>query len=191
MYLDVQPVAGAATLDCFPVVERRVQEQGGEICYGWRIWEWPEVMLEAEFHAVWKDAEGHLHDITPLPAVANANRSLFIPDPIRRYQSRQVNNVRWALTDRSEIHAFMAATDAEFELLNRGDRADQHGEIVLTGDEAQEMHEIRARKARALATLSGQPLPSSGQPVRARRKVGRNERCFCGSGKKFKKCHGA
>jgi len=31
----------------------------------------------------------------------------------------------------------------------------------------------------------------SGQPfVRKERKVGRNEPCWCGSGKKFKHCHG-
>src|SRR5687767_7405089 len=31
----------------------------------------------------------------------------------------------------------------------------------------------------------------SGEPVRAGPKVGRNDPCWCGSGKKFKKCHGA
>ena len=28
------------------------------------------------------------------------------------------------------------------------------------------------------------------QPVRVEKKVGRNEPCPCGSGKKYKKCHG-
>ncbi|MDB2362585.1 SEC-C metal-binding domain-containing protein, partial [Flavobacteriales bacterium] len=28
------------------------------------------------------------------------------------------------------------------------------------------------------------------QPVRVEQKVGRNEPCPCGSGKKFKQCHG-
>jgi preprotein translocase subunit SecA len=39
------------------------------------------------------------------------------------------------------------------------------------------------------------PLPGSAEPqgtfVRAERKIGRNEPCPCGSGKKFKHCHGA
>jgi preprotein translocase subunit SecA len=38
------------------------------------------------------------------------------------------------------------------------------------------------------------PLPPpdlSGTFVRSERKVGRNERCPCGSGKKYKHCHGA
>ena len=39
----------------------------------------------------------------------------------------------------------------------------------------------------------GQPLPPQEQQapfVRGERKVGRNEPCPCGSGKKFKRCHG-
>ena len=28
------------------------------------------------------------------------------------------------------------------------------------------------------------------QPVRAEKKVGRNDKCPCGSGKKYKQCHG-
>ncbi|MGH2483933.1 MAG: SEC-C metal-binding domain-containing protein, partial [Candidatus Limnocylindria bacterium] len=29
------------------------------------------------------------------------------------------------------------------------------------------------------------------QPVRAGTKIGRNDPCYCGSGKKYKRCHGA
>jgi preprotein translocase subunit SecA len=32
---------------------------------------------------------------------------------------------------------------------------------------------------------------SGGQPVRAATKIGRNDPCYCGSGKKYKRCHGA
>jgi len=42
-------------------------------------------------------------------------------------------------------------------------------------------------------TPAGAPLPPelSGTFVRSERKVGRNESCPCGSGKKYKHCHGA
>jgi preprotein translocase subunit SecA len=36
----------------------------------------------------------------------------------------------------------------------------------------------------------GPPAPPKIQPVRAEQKVGRNDPCPCGSGKKFKNCHG-
>ena len=31
----------------------------------------------------------------------------------------------------------------------------------------------------------------NGQPARAATKIGRNDPCYCGSGKKYKRCHGA
>ena len=34
------------------------------------------------------------------------------------------------------------------------------------------------------------PTPPKAQPVRVEQKVGRNDQCPCGSGKKFKNCHG-
>ena len=37
---------------------------------------------------------------------------------------------------------------------------------------------------------SEQKQPEKAQPVRVEKKVGRNEPCPCGSGKKFKQCHG-
>ena len=36
----------------------------------------------------------------------------------------------------------------------------------------------------------GQPQPQHLKPVRVEKKVGRNEPCPCGSGKKYKQCHG-
>lgn len=38
--------------------------------------------------------------------------------------------------------------------------------------------------------MSGPPAPPKVQPVRVEQKVGRNDPCPCGSGKKFKNCHG-
>jgi preprotein translocase subunit SecA len=42
------------------------------------------------------------------------------------------------------------------------------------------------------ASGNGQPAPEEGKPLRRDQpKVGRNDPCPCGSGKKYKKCHGA
>ncbi|MGH2567129.1 MAG: SEC-C metal-binding domain-containing protein, partial [Bacteroidota bacterium] len=35
------------------------------------------------------------------------------------------------------------------------------------------------------------PRPTKQQPIRVGEKVGRNDPCPCGSGKKYKNCHGA
>jgi preprotein translocase subunit SecA len=37
----------------------------------------------------------------------------------------------------------------------------------------------------------GPPPPAKHEPVRVEKQVGRNEPCPCGSGKKYKSCHGA
>jgi len=46
-----------------------------------------------------------------------------------------------------------------------------------------------SRNEQAAADKENRPQRKA-QPVRVEKKVGRNEPCPCGSGKKFKKCHG-
>jgi hypothetical protein len=60
-------------------VRDKIRADGGSIRFGWRLREWPGVLLTAEFHAVWVDPDGTLVDITP--AVTGDAPSLFVPDP--------------------------------------------------------------------------------------------------------------
>ncbi|MBL0258308.1 MAG: preprotein translocase subunit SecA [Bacteroidetes bacterium] len=61
----------------------------------------------------------------------------------------------------------------------------------------QDLRNVSTNKAETPAvanrpgTQPGPPAPPKIQPVRAEQKVGRNDPCPCGSGKKFKNCHGA
>jgi len=54
--------------------------------------------------------------------------------------------------------------------------------------------EIERRQRRKIANLSfvgsGDAAVRPAQPVHAAQKVGRNDPCPCGSGLKYKKCHG-
>ncbi len=63
---------------CSDGVLEKVKADGGEIVFGWSIWEWPEVLRTAEFHAVWKSPAGELMDITPKPR--GEQRILFVQD---------------------------------------------------------------------------------------------------------------
>ncbi|MFT3768455.1 MAG: hypothetical protein QM820_23650 [Minicystis sp.] len=152
-FLTINSVHGAKALDCFPVVEEHVRRNGGSSCLGWRIWEWPGVLLEAEFHAVWRDAAGQLHDISP-PPTAGAKRVLFLADPNATYHGRQVASIRQALSDDPNVALLIDAWDREFEFMNRGDRANQHGEIVIEGDERDELQEIQRQKLDAMMALA-------------------------------------
>lgn len=63
---------------CSDGVLEKVKRDGGQIVFGWTIWEWPEVMLTAEFHAIWSGTNGKLIDITPKPQ--GETSILFVAD---------------------------------------------------------------------------------------------------------------
>jgi hypothetical protein len=174
-FLKVAPVPEADSNECFPAVARQIEIAGGAVCYGWRIWELPRVFIEAEFHAVWRNPEGELCDITPAPQ--GISRILFLPDAGRVYEGRQVRNVRRPITAHPEIKEFFQACDDEFELMNRGTRANEHGAITLEDAEAEDLYTIEMRKTEAITKIL-QGLP----------RIGRNDPCPCGSGKMYKKC---
>jgi hypothetical protein len=60
-------------------VRQRIAEHGGSIRFGWRLREWPGVLLTAEFHCVWVDPDGASIDITPTPV--SGSTTVFVPDP--------------------------------------------------------------------------------------------------------------
>src|SRR5205085_4684270 len=65
VWVPVRPRKDSVVLqNCYKDVERQVVEFGGEIAYGWEVWEWPRIIIEAEFHAVWRSPEGDLTDVT-------------------------------------------------------------------------------------------------------------------------------
>ena len=59
-------------------VRARIEIDGGAIRFGWRLWEWPGILLTAERHAVWEEPGGTLVDIGP--AVTDDAVTLFAPD---------------------------------------------------------------------------------------------------------------
>jgi preprotein translocase subunit SecA len=58
-------------------------------------------------------------------------------------------------------------------------------------DFAREMERKQQRQQKELQYQTGPAQAEAPKPVRAGAKVGRNDPCPCGSGKKYKKCHGA
>jgi hypothetical protein len=176
IYVNAEPNNDAPRNECFPIVNQLVETSGGQAVVGWSLWELPTVFVEAEFHCVWQKSDGSLLDVTAKSAPCT--RILFLPDSRRQYEGKQVNNVRRPIRDDIALRTYLATFDAEFELMNRGERAEQHGEITLTGNEAMEYQEIIAHRRKAFVEL----LP--GFP-----ETGPYHPCPCGSGKKMKWCH--
>jgi preprotein translocase subunit SecA len=64
--------------------------------------------------------------------------------------------------------------------------------VSTSADELEEAFMRRKRRELEQARMAGAgDAPQVQQVVRGQEKIGRNDPCHCGSGKKFKKCHGA
>ncbi len=96
-------------------------------------------------------------------------------------QSRQPNPE--PLRPRSNAQAAVASAAA---------RADEHSATpARLPDFARAMEKRQERQQRDLQYQTGAGQAEAPKPVKAGAKVGRNDPCPCGSGKKYKKCHGA
>ena len=177
VYADVVPMEGESVNECFGLVNRCVAEKGGEALVGWSLWELPTLFVEAEFHAIWRSPSGSLLDISPRSSPTA--RVLFLPDPVRRYEGRSIDNVRVPIRRDPTLLEYLDTFAAKFEIMKRGARVDQHGEVHLIGAEAAEFQAIMTRQAFLRVQLQSQ------HPV-----VGPYHPCPCGSGKEVKWCCG-
>lgn len=167
-YLKVEPAPESIKLECFPNVDNFISKNGGSVQYGWRIAEWSGVMMEAEFHAVWRSSDGSYRDVTPFVE----NPILFLLDNARTYQGKQISNIRYALSNNPLIHEFIAVNNQIFEVTNQGNLAEKHGKIPIPA------HLIRPLQIRS-AELFMKIYKSIAKP---------NSPCICGRGRKYKKC---
>lgn len=129
-YVTVRPAEGVAPDDCFRAVPAHINRHGGGQQIGWTIWEWPKVMIEAEFHCVWLSPSGEFQDITPKRVTVP--RILFAPDARRTYRGFQVDNVRKPLRRDRDLERFCEVCHLLYRELNSGELAYQHGEVPLS-----------------------------------------------------------
>ncbi|MBI3934861.1 MAG: SEC-C domain-containing protein [Acidobacteria bacterium] len=177
--LPIRPEPGCDVRECFQNVRRKVEKEGGRIRYGWVLWEWPRVFIEAEHHAVYESADGPPWlDLTP-PMVEDPQVArLFLPDDSAVHDfdnpdSRR-DNIRQALAQDTQIDEYLqlAADLAEIMLRTPGT-----GMVPVSGPDASRVHFIAKRTSQLKREIALKYTPQ-GAP------------CFCGSGRKFKRCHG-
>lgn len=138
-----RPFEGATANDCFENVRKQIERRGGIAVTGWALWHFPGVLVEAEFHSVWRDPEdGTLIDLNPrafpCPAIS------FLPDPSLRYDGRQIASSIKALRDDPLVDLFIHYRQRIFELTNEGDLADVHGAIVISAERRRELDDIQS-----------------------------------------------
>jgi hypothetical protein len=169
-FLDVEPAKDAIFDECFENVAEHVAQHGGRIAYGWCIWEWPTVYVEAEHHAVWERPDESLIDITPRREgemqILFVRDDRVLPDPTF---TNRIDNRRFALRPDPDIEAFFDAAASVNSFIR--------------------LHSV-GREAR-FSQRDFAPLAYRHESIRRLlwdRYLGRNDPCPCGSGKKFKKC---
>jgi preprotein translocase subunit SecA len=89
---------------------------------------------------------------------------------------------------RPDARNAMASAAARASL---GDSDSQNSAPQRLPSVAREIERKQSRQQRDLQYQTGPAQAEAPKPVRAAAKVGRNDPCPCGSGKKYKKCHGA
>jgi len=142
--LAVDATRAPTPMDSFEAVERRVIAQGGSASFGWELWEWPRLFIQADFHSLWRQPDGTLQDITPRPL--GVRTILFLPDHARVFDGRRVNSIRRPISKDPTVSSFLRVCDEEFALLNRGARAFMRN-IALQGPELGELQQIWQRKS--------------------------------------------
>jgi hypothetical protein len=177
IYVDVKPESEMEKNQCFPNVNKYIVYHDGSIVYGWSIWIFPTLFIEAEFHGIWSSPKGTLIDITPKEYPTK--KILFLKDADLIFDGRQRKNRRKALQVNHVILGYLEAFDREYELKNRGERAFQTGEIQLEPHEQKELYLIEQMKEDyALQLMALHP------------NIGPYDPCPCGSGQKVKWCCG-
>ena len=152
VFIEITAEPGCGPADCFENVRRNVAEEGGRIQYGWALWEWPGVFIEAEHHAVYEPLSGPpWRDVTPCSR--KSSRRLFLPDDNATYNFQDEgfrrDNIRLALANDPLIEVFFKAARRRSAFYN-----DLPGmAITLHASEDKEMQKVERRVARAVAAL--------------------------------------
>jgi len=181
-YVPIRPESSCQTNECFWNVKKKIKQCGGKVQHGWTIWEWPRILVEAEFHAIWVSPENTLLDITPKEY--NVQRILFLPDNKQEYDFSKdgvrISNIRKPLLNHPLILDFIEISEKLFDF------EEEHSvgrEIHLEGSMIDIYESLKYKKTDLQVKIQRLFYPSN-------RRIGRNDLCSCGSGKKYKKCCG-
>lgn len=128
-YIPHTPLNGKPENECIDTVEEYIISNGGALILGWAIWEEPNVLIEAEFHAIWQSPEGDFFDISPRPSLSNLKRILFLQDTSINYKGKQIDNIREPISKDPRVKKYIQLSEEYFLETNKGDLAFKYGEI--------------------------------------------------------------
>jgi uncharacterized protein YecA (UPF0149 family) len=170
VYVPVQTEPDARLLECYDNVQSLIRRSGGEIVYGWAIWTMPQVLIEAEHHAIWRTPSGTLVD--PTPHDPPSETILFLSDPDAEFMGQSIDRRRKALSDHPLVE----------QLISRAEERTRISSSVLPGEE------ISLPVETYEALWVGDPEFGKAFSRLALTLRGANDPCVCGSGRKYGRC---
>lgn len=178
LFVKIAPREDCKPKDSFGNVQKQIDRFGGEMRTGWSVRDWPGAYIEAEHHAVYDPGNGAAWvDVTP--AVGGESHRLFLPDETATYDAAHPgvrrDNIRKAHTDDPLIAELFKVAAEKTRLMN-----------MIPGVAASH---VPPALRQPLAFLGQRHVQLSIEV--SMRYTSRNDPCFCGSGKRFKQCHGA
>lgn len=169
----VVPSPEARQRECFYNVRDACEAFGGDIVFGWAIWIWPLVNIEAIHHAVWRRPDGEVVDVTPpelkgpaITFVEDASTAFDLSDALA--EARQIKT-HWLITSPAG-ETYRKAYDE----VRRLDQAlgDYLKKVRSTWRDANAARD--AARAELLLEIAS--------------KCGTADPCFCDSGRPFSAC---
>jgi hypothetical protein len=152
-------------------------------------------MPEAVAHAE-TNVRAHPEDVWVRIKLGDVHRELGDPTRAEEAYRQAVTQVR----EHGDPFDVMGAYERLGDLLaTQPDRATEAKDLEKEAAALVARSRTRARRSRPRVGQPGSPSPASEEPTPVRHppvrrsgpKVGRNEPCPCGSGRKYKRCHGA
>lgn len=143
-YIDVIPEVTSTSKYCHHNVKIYTEKNAGEIVYGWIIWQQTHMMLEAEFHSVWKSPCGRYLDITPNRI--GSKQILFVPDMEHSYDfygNTRLCNKWHPLTNHPDFKKLNEVLQKHHELLESYPGL---GKMELTVEDSKECYRLEQEK---------------------------------------------
>jgi hypothetical protein len=172
IHIDIAPLPGCQIDDCYPNVSDKVDTEGGSSVFGWAIYEWPRIWHEFQFHAVWRDPNGILRDVTP-----RADREkvvLFLPSDLS-YTGEAVSTRRFSCSETPKVRRILSI-QKEIDDLKVAYFVAKGESSIMDPVSAAPVLRLEQEKAFLVASLGIT--------------IERNDLCPCMSRKKFKHCCG-
>ena len=176
---------GAKERDCYINVRNGIEREGGRMQLGWAVWQLSNLLIEGEPHAVFDPDNGHAW-VDCTPHQFPCKEILFIPDDKSSYDFNATevrDNVRVALLDDSRVSEAIRLFSMATSLMNSVPGID----VRLPPQVALKVARLQLQASTLLSECAIEPHEWL---VRTRQRIGRNDPYPCGSGKKYKKCHG-